>query len=588
MSDPSTLRVPRREDISNQDLPAQHNEAAQMRELQKLLFGADQQARLDRLDSEWNDPGQIAPRVGQSLPDAITFHTPNHQLTEAIGPFVIESINNASRRNPDSIATAIFPILGPAIRKAIAQAFNNLTQTINQTLQHSFTLQGLKWRMEAKVSGKSFAEVVLFHSLIYRVEQVFLIHSQTGIVLNHVAADYIQNAQDADLVSGTLTAIQDFIKDSFGATGGDDVETFQLGDLTILAERGPRAVLACAVRGTVAVEIREEMQKTLEVIHRDRGTQLEDFEGDTTYFDLCRPLLGDLLESRYQTSPDDPNNPKSTSIPKPAIIAGSILFIILGLIAFFSIRDRMRWNNFISQLKTSPGIVITDANRSWNSYEVYGLRDSLAVNPIELMKQASLNPEKLVAHWEPYQSLAPEFVIERANKLLHPPSGVTLSLENNILYVTGKVSSTWINDAQKIAPAISGIDGFRVKSSDTIESLKKEIEAASILSIGTQPASNQIATIETIAQKIGQLDGLAQSNGKAVSIVIKGHTDSSGTLEKNKALSLARANEVEALITKQTGALSNSKITKDGVWDQENSSGDNAQNRRVTIKINFQ
>ena len=584
MSDPSTLRVSGREDVSNQNLPAQHDEAVQMRELQKLLFGADQQARLERLDSEWNDPGQLAPRVGQSLPDAIAFHTANHQLTQAITPFVIESISNAARRNPESISTAIFPILGPAIRKAITQAFSNLTQTINQTLQHSFTLRGLKWRMEAMISGKSFAEVVLYHSLLYRVEQVFLIHSQTGIVLNHVTADYIHNAQDADLVSGTLTAIQDFIKDSFGASGGDDVETFQLGDLTILAERGPRAVLACAIRGTVATEIREEMQKTLERVHHDRGSQLENFEGDTTVFDSCRPLLEDHLESRYQPFSD----PESSGIPKPALITGAILLMILGLLAFFTIRDRMRWNSFLSQLKASPGIVITDANRGWNSYQVNGLRDSLAVNPRELMQQAQLNPEKLVAHWEPYQSLAPQFVIERANKLLHPPSGVKLSLENNILYATGDVSATWLSEAQKIAPAISGIDGFQLKSSNTIESLQKEIEAKIILCVGRSPASNQIATIETIAQKIVWLDALSKSNGKSVSIMIKGHTDSSGSLEINKTLSLARANEVEALITKQTGALSNSKISKSGVWDQENSSGDNAQNRRVTIKINVQ
>lgn len=584
MSDPSTLRVSGREDASNENLKAQLDEAAQMRELQKLLFGADQQARLERLDSEWNDPNQLAPRVGQALPDAIAFHTPDNQLTEAITPYVIESISNAARRDPESISTAIFPILGPAIRKAIAQAFNNLTQTINQTLQHSFTLRGLKWRMEAMASGKSFAEVVLYHSLLYRVEQVFLIHSQTGIVLNHVTADYIQNAQDADLVSGTLTAIQDFIKDSFGASGGDDVETFQLGDLTILAERGPRAVLACAIRGTVATEVREEMQKTLERIHRDRGSHLENFEGDTTIFDTCRPLLEDHLESRYQPFADS----ESSGIPKSAIIAGSIILMILGLLAFFSIRDRMRWNNFISQLKASPGIVITDANRGWNSYEVNGLRDSLAVNPGELMKQAQLNPEKLIAHWEPYQSLAPQFIIERANKILHPPSGVTLSLENNILYAAGNVSSTWLSEAQKIAPAISGIDGFRLKSSDTVESLQKEIEAQKILCVGAKPASNQIATIETIAQKIIQLNALAQGNGKAVSIVIKGHTDSSGTLEINRTLSFERASEVEALITKQTGVLSNSKISKSGVQDQENSSGDEVQNRRVTIKINLQ
>jgi OmpA family len=586
MSEPSTLRVSGREDVSNQTPNAQLNEAAQMRELQKLLFGADQQSKLDRLDSEWNDPGQLAPRVGQALPDAIAFHTSDSQLTEAIGPYVIESIKNASRRNPDSIATAIFPILGPAIRKAIAQAFSSLTQTINQTLQHSFTIQGLKWRMEAMATGKSFAEVVLFHSLLYRVEQVFLIHSQTGIVLNHVTADYIENAQDADLVSGTLTAIQDFIKDSFGATAGDDVQTFQVGDLTILAERGPRAVLACAVRGTVATEIREEMQKTLEQIHSERSAQLEDFEGDTIYFDICRPLLADHLESRYQQSSSD--NSETSGIPKPAIIVGSILFILLGLLTFFTIRDRMRWNHFLSQLKATPGIVLTETYRGWNSYQVNGLRDSLSVNPEELMKQSQLNPEKLIAHWELYQSLAPQFVIERANKLLHPPSGVKLSLENNILYATGNVPSVWLNDAQKIAPAISGIDGFQIKSSDTIESLQKEIESSIILCVGAKPASNQIGTIESIGQKIVQLDLLAKNNGKFISVIINGHTDSSGTLEKNKSLSLVRASKVESLIIKQTGALSNSKISKNGVWDQENSSGDEIQNRRVTIKINIQ
>ncbi len=584
MSDPSTLRVSGREDVSNQIPIVQHDEAAQLRELQKLLFGADQQARLDRLDSEWNDPGQLAPRVGQALSDAIAFHTPDNQLTEAITPHVIESIGNAARRNPESISTAIFPILGPAIRKAIAQAFSNLTQTINQTLQHSFTLRGLKWRMEAMVSGKSFAEVVLYHSLLYRVEQVFLIHSQTGIVLNHVTANYIENAQDADLVSGTLTAIQDFIKDSFGASGGDDVETFQLGDLTILAERGPRAVLACAVRGTVATEIREEMQKTLERVHHDRSSQLENFEGDTTAFDTCRPLLEDHLESRYQPFA----NPHISGITTVVIIAGSIILVLLGLFAFFSIRDRMRWNNFITQLKASPGIVITDASRGWNSYEVSGLRDSLAVNPQEVMAQSQLNPEKLIAHWEPYQSLAPQFVLERASNLLHPPSGVKLSLENNILYASGNISSMWLSEAQKIAPAISGINSFQLKSVDTIEFLQKEIEAQAIICVGTKPAPEQIVMLETIGQKIVQLDALARSRGQSVSVEIKGHTDSSGTLQKNKSLSLERANEVETLLIKQTGGLSNIKFSRSGVWDQENSSGDKFKNRRVTIKIILQ
>ena len=188
----------------------------QLRELQKLLFDTDQQQRLDQLQSEWNDPEHLTPRVSQVLPDAIAQREPeDHQLTEAMTPYVLESIKISARRNPEQISDAIFPILGPAIRKAIAQAFSNLTITINQTLQHSFSARGLKWRMEALASGKSFAEVVLYHSLVYRVEQVLLIHRPSGILLLHAVADAV-NAEDPELVSGMLTAIQDFIHDSFG------------------------------------------------------------------------------------------------------------------------------------------------------------------------------------------------------------------------------------------------------------------------------------------------------------------------------------------------------------------------------------
>ena len=45
-------------------------------------------------------------------------------------------------------------------------------------------MQGLKWRVESIRTGRPFAEIVLMHSLLYRVEQVFLIHRETGLVLS--------------------------------------------------------------------------------------------------------------------------------------------------------------------------------------------------------------------------------------------------------------------------------------------------------------------------------------------------------------------------------------------------------------------
>src|SRR6478752_8375088 len=96
-----------------------------------------------------------------------------------------------------------------------------------------FSWRGLKWRLEAYRSGSSFADVVLKHTVVFRVEHIFLIHRKTGLLLEHVAA---QNAaaQDPQMVSGMLTAIQDFVRDSFTqAKDGGGIDTLRLGDLLL-------------------------------------------------------------------------------------------------------------------------------------------------------------------------------------------------------------------------------------------------------------------------------------------------------------------------------------------------------------------
>src|SRR5436190_4493612 len=96
------------------------------------------------------------------------------------------------------------------IRRSIAESLRRLMQS----LEHTFSWRGLKWRFEALRTGKTFAEVVMLRSLVYRVEQLFLIHRKTSLSLLHVTADSAI-AKDSDMVAGMLSAIQDFVRDSF-------------------------------------------------------------------------------------------------------------------------------------------------------------------------------------------------------------------------------------------------------------------------------------------------------------------------------------------------------------------------------------
>jgi len=90
----------------------------ELTELRDLLFGGERR-QLDelrrRLDTFELTPEEIA----EHLPQAIMQRTNrDRQLGIALAPTVECAISESVRRNPQEIATAIFPVLGPSIRKA--------------------------------------------------------------------------------------------------------------------------------------------------------------------------------------------------------------------------------------------------------------------------------------------------------------------------------------------------------------------------------------------------------------------------------------------------------------------------------------
>jgi len=98
------------------------------------------------------------------------------------------------------------------------------------------------------------------------------------------------------MVSGMLSAIQDFVHDSFG--GGDDtLESFRVGELGVWIEQGPDAVLAAVVRGTPPPEYGAILRTQLELIELQFGNEFVAFCGDSTPFVHIDALLVPCLIS---------------------------------------------------------------------------------------------------------------------------------------------------------------------------------------------------------------------------------------------------------------------------------------------------
>ncbi len=60
------------------------------------------------------------------------------------------------------------------------------------------------------------------------------------------------------MVSAMLTAINDFVHDSFNIDSGSDIETIEVGGYTLWLEKGPYAIIAGIVEGNPPTSVKRD------------------------------------------------------------------------------------------------------------------------------------------------------------------------------------------------------------------------------------------------------------------------------------------------------------------------------------------
>jgi OOP family OmpA-OmpF porin len=265
----------------------------------------------------------------------------DEKIARALAPTVEKAIESSIKRHRKVLVDVLFPVMGPAIRKAVTAAIQGMVQSFDRTLEYSLSPRGLRWRLEALRTKKPFGEVALLHTLLYQVEQVFLIDRKSSLVIQHVVSRDVKT-HDPDLVAGMLSAIRDFVHDSFHLEKEESLDALSLGsDRTIWVEQGPQALLAAVIRGIPPSEVRLTLRETLDSIHLEHGEALEDFDGDSTPLEVVRPDLENCLQARYKPKP-------KRAFPLFWAISGTAVALV-GLLLFLSIRGHRRWSHYLGR-----------------------------------------------------------------------------------------------------------------------------------------------------------------------------------------------------------------------------------------------
>jgi outer membrane protein OmpA-like peptidoglycan-associated protein len=551
--------------------------------LRAMLLGPEQD-RLDALQARLDDPDARAEDIGAVLPRVLLQHAQDPNFARALTPPLEQAITASVQRNPKPLSDALFPVMGPAIRKAVSAGLAGMVESLNRTLEYSLSARSIRWRLEAVRTGKPFAEVVLLKTLLYRIEQVFLIDRRTGLLLQHVHASAI-GVQDADMVSGMLTAIRDFVQQSFRTSDAASLDGLAVGNLSVLIEAGPHALLATVVRGTAPTDVRKLLQDTLESIHLQFGEPLAAFDGDASTLDPARPTLEACLYSQFRA---EERKPRRTSA---LILIGAVALALVIWIGF-SWRAYSRWNGYVSALRTEPGLVVVSSGREGGKYVVSGMRDPLARDPSSLLAAHNLSADDVAFRWAPYQGLEPPLIAARAEAVLHPPDGVSLSVKDGVLSASGAPPATWVAEAARLTPFIAGLTRFDASGAldSAMRSAIGAIESEALLFVkgASRLAPGQEDALAHLVKNARDLDALAAASGQRLHLEIVGHTDADGPDQSNVPLSRARAETIAAALGAST--LTHLDIAPTGVGSQDpavagQAESDKQRNRRATIHV---
>jgi outer membrane protein OmpA-like peptidoglycan-associated protein len=571
-----------------QEKPTDNNHAYE--ELRHLIVAPEQegiasiQDRLDNLEKRTEDVSVVvaeAIQMRRAKGDDLA-------LAAALAPTIQETLRESVRRDPHVLADALFPVMGPAIRKSIAETLRGMLESFNEALEHSLSWRGMKWRIEAFRTGKPFAEIVMMHSLLYRVEQVFLIHRETGLVLNHVVAPSAP-AQDADMVAGLLSAIQQFARDSFQSGTTENLGNMTFDELQIRVVSGPNAVIAAAIRGHAPEAYNLAMNETLEDIQRHYSSALAHFTGDPGPFRAAEPQIARLLETQYREKPPEMRRPRA------AMIAGAIAALLVLGWAGYSTYLLIEWSRFLSAMRNQPGIVVVSHTRDGRTVHIQGFRDPLSEDPRKLISQAGLDPEQADLQFAPYYSLDDAIVARRATVLLHPPAGVKLTAKDGELIPEGSAPQNWITQLEEKAPWIAGInrlDESHLQNSNLQElnALKNNLESTTLLfplgraELEAGQQTNLAQAEHSIRDLVAQATPLRQS----VTVELVGHTDITGVEASNLPLSRQRADQIRAALLRN--GIKSAALLPRGVGTSQPLRDDGTEegrrlNRSVTFKI---
>lgn len=281
-------------------------------------------------------PDDMAEALGGVLAGAVRAQErrSREDLVDAVGPVVGEAIQVQMRESRQSLVEALFPIIGELAQRYIGEFFRELQRNIDARLKSNLSPKRIVRQAAARLGGVEEADLELRDALPFKIREMFLIQSGSGLLLARAGSDA---TLDSDLISGMLTAVRSFMHDSFKrAELPEQIDEIQYGEQRIIIQDGRLCYLAVVISGIEPPGFRAELHRFLNRLHTNRNKVLQGFDGDMSELGEI-PHSIDRFAADLQALTSPVESPKSLTRGQKMFLALSGLggILLLALACFY-------------------------------------------------------------------------------------------------------------------------------------------------------------------------------------------------------------------------------------------------------------
>lgn len=410
------------------------------------------------------DRHSVSFALAPAIPSAITQQilTNSEEMATAIAPTMGSAIKKQIELEQDTVIDALYPIIGGTISKYLAET----VRAINQQMEASLSVDGIKRKIQAKLQGVSEAELILKEAMPFAVQAIFLIQKMSGLVICDIQRTDSQRLE-SELIAGMLTAIRSFANDCIAQSGNaSELNEIDYGASKIVLEVAGHCYLAIVVQGDPPASFLLNVRQTLSHLIRVQGQAIEQFEGDP---DSVPRVVYETLEVLVNPSVEKTS---SANKPSPLLWVGLAVFsLVAAPWGFFQHRDRVNHTvetRTATALASVPELAIyrLDARADSGKLTLTGRVPNFALRQKAEQIASAVTPDWSIQNDITAVVMPPDLAltaaeVKRVAATFNRMEGIAISAKHAAGQVSIEGSISQIATAQTMTQAFSQIPGVK-------------------------------------------------------------------------------------------------------------------------------